>query len=137
MRNYTSVFNLTNWFICSNVTSDFSHFKILCQEKKMELKTCTCDSDLKLIALLQACHLLYSHCDKLECMEFGLLILLHGFRLILGKMYTIIRNFSVKLTQKVVPGAELLLYKKVEKNTICQLKRWLKCRKQSIKRKIK
>ena len=46
-------------------------------------------------------------------------------------MYTIITNFSVKLAEKDVPGAELL-YKKMEKNTICQLKRWLKCRKQSI-----
>ena len=27
------------------------------------------DSDLKLVALLRASHLLYSHCDKLECME--------------------------------------------------------------------
>ena len=49
----------------------------------------------------------------------------------LGKMYTIIPNISVKLTEKDVPGAELL-YKKVEKNTICQLKRWLKCRKQLL-----
>ena len=56
------------------------------------------------------------------------------FELILGKMYTIITNFSVKLTEKVVPDTDLL-YKKVEKNTICQLKRWLKCRKQPIKRK--
>ena len=56
------------------------------------------------------------------------------FELILGKMYTIITNSLVKLTEKDVPGAELL-YKKVEKNTICQLKRCLKCRKQFIKGK--
>ena len=30
------------------------------------------------------------------------------FELILGKMYTIITNFSVKLTEIDVPGAELL-----------------------------
>ena len=52
----------------------------------------------------------------------------------LGKMYTIITNFSVKLTEKDVPGTELL-YKQVEKNSICQLKRWLKFIKQSIKGK--
>ena len=52
--------------------------------------------------------------------------------LILGKMYIIITNFSVKLTEIDVPGAELL-YKKVEKNIICQLKRCLQCRKQSMK----
>ena len=49
-------------------------------------------------------------------------------------MFTITRNFSARLTEKVVPGAELL-YEKVEENTICQLKRWLKCTKQSIKGK--
>ena len=49
-------------------------------------------------------------------------------------MYTIITKFSVKLTEKVVHGAEFS-YKKVEKNTIYELKKWLKCRKQSIKGK--
>ena len=41
------------------MTSDFSHFEILCQEKKIDVKMCACDSDLKLVAFLQACHSVY------------------------------------------------------------------------------
>ena len=41
---------------------------------------CACDSDLKLVALLRDCHLMYSHCEKIEGMEFALLILLRGQR---------------------------------------------------------
>ena len=37
-------------------------------------------------------------------------------------------------TEIVVSGAELM-YKKVEKNTICQLKNWLKCRNSPLKEK--
>ena len=45
------------------MTSYYSHFKLLCQEKKIDLKMCACDSDLKLVAFLRVCHLLYSHCN--------------------------------------------------------------------------
>ena len=68
------------------MTSDFSHFKILCQEKKIDLKMCACDSDLKSVAFLLACHLLYSHCNRFRIKfvhKFGLLILLRGMNPVL------------------------------------------------------
>ena len=51
-------------------------FNILGEEKEIELKMCACDLCSKLVALLRVRHLLHSHCDKFESMEFGLLILL-------------------------------------------------------------
>ena len=62
-----TIYSFSNWrfsktlriYIRWQVTSDFSHLKILYQEKKIELKMCACDSNLKLVAFLQACHLWY------------------------------------------------------------------------------
>ena len=65
-------------YIRWHVTSDFSHFKILCQEKRIDLKMSACDSDLKLVAFLRACHLFYNHCNRFWIKfvhKFGLLIL--------------------------------------------------------------
>ena len=63
------------------MTSDFFHFRILCQEEKIDLEMCACDSDLKLVVFLRACHLLYSNCNRFRIKfvhKFGLLILLRG-----------------------------------------------------------